>query len=375
MVEDTNKYTYDESYIETLFASVGVGLIATDSSGDINFINDAALDMFGWSRNAAIRERYTNVIRPVHEDGTPFDSVDRPIVQAYMAGQSITARMMFKRKDDSLLPAVETVSPIMVHGRPTGAIAAFRDISQEIEADRMKSDFISLASHQLRTPLSSINIYAQLLDEGRAGGMNAQQKLFIRTILSSTKRMNELINTLLNITRIEAGNITIDIHEVRLDKLVRDVLSESKPSIAEKNLKLRRNIEPRLQPISTDDLLVREVFVNLLTNAIKYTPDGGDIIVGLKTTKYSYMLSVSDTGYGIPRTAQKRIFTKFFRASNILTQDASGTGLGLYLAKMIAENLGGDVWFESIQNKGSTFYFSLPKHGSIARNSNFRLEV
>jgi PAS domain S-box-containing protein len=375
MAEDTNKYSYDSSYIDALFASIGVGIVATDSNGDIHFINDAALDMFNYDRDAVMHERFTDKIVPVHEDGTFIDVMDRPIAQAFMTGQPTTKRIMYKRSDGSIVPALVTISPIKLHGKPTGAIAAFRDISQEIESDRMKSDFISLASHQLRTPLSSINIYAHLLHSGKVGELNAQQKLFIHTILSSAKRMNELINTLLNITRIEAGDISIDIHRVQLDKLVKDVLNEIKPSVAEKDLTLRHSIEHRLAPISTDDLLVREVCVNFLTNAIKYTPSGGHISVTLKSTKYNIVFSVSDTGYGIPKAAQKRIFSKFFRASNILSQDATGTGLGLYLTKMIAEKLDGDVWFESVENKGTTFYFSLPKRGSVARSSNFTLEV
>jgi len=361
MVKPTDKYTYDSSYIEALFANIDVGLIATDSNGDINFINDAALDMFGYTRSSVMHERFINKIVPIHDDGMPISIMDRPIARAFMVGRSVTERVVYQRKDGSPLPTLATISPIRLQGRPTGAIAAFRDITQEIETDRMKSDFISLASHQLRTPLSAINIYAHLLHEGKAGDLNTQQKHFIDTILSSAQRMNELINTLLNITRIESGNISMNIHEVQLDGVIKGVLEEIKPSIAEKGLTLRRSIEHRLPPISTDDVLVREICNNFLTNAIKYTPEGGRILVTLKSTKYNMVLSVSDTGYGIPKAAQERIFTKFFRASNILSQDANGTGIGLYLTKMIAENLGGDVWFESTEGKGTTFHFSLPK--------------
>lgn len=361
MVNATNKSTYDSSYIEALFASIDVGLIATDSNGDINFVNDAALDMFGYARNNILHERFINKIVPLHEDGTPISVMDRPIAKAFMVGHSVTERILYKRADGSLLPTSVTISPIRVEGRPTGAVAAFRDITQEIETDRMKSDFISLASHQLRTPLSSINLYAHLLHDNRAGDLNTQQKLFIDTILSSAQRMNELINTLLNITRIESGNISMNIRKVRVDSMIRGVLEEIRPDVAEKGLTLRHNIESHLPPISTDEVLVHEVCNNLLTNAVKYTPSGGKISVTLRSTKYNIVLSVSDTGYGIPNAAQERIFTKFFRASNILSQDANGTGIGLYLTKMIAESLGGDVWFESVENEGSTFFFSLPK--------------
>jgi two-component system sensor histidine kinase VicK len=375
MAIEMSKDTHGSSYVEALFESVGTGIVATDKNGHITRVNNAALDMFGYDYGEILHKRFINLIVPVHEDGTPIDVIDMPIAKAFLTGQSITERAMYRKKNGHLMSAQVTISPIRQQGKPTGAIAVFRDLTIEAESERMKSGFISLASHQLRTPLSAINIYARMLQEGFAGELTNQQGAFIDTILSSAKRMNELINMLLNITRIEAGNISIDVHPVKLDQLVAEVIEEIEPSLTERSLSLERNIEHGLRAISTDNLLVHEVFANFLSNAIKYTPQGGRISVTLKSTKYNAMFSVSDTGYGIPSAAQKQIFTKFFRAKNILEQDTNGTGLGLYLTKMIAESLGGEVWFESVEGKGSTFFFTLPKRGSIARRSNFRLEA
>jgi signal transduction histidine kinase len=225
----------------------------------------------------------------------------------------------------------------------------------------MISDFISIASHQLRTPLSAINMYTHMLQNGLAGKLDEQQLAFTKIILTSVGRMNELIDTLLNITRIEAGNIAINTHSVRLDNLLREIVIEFLPAAEEKDITIESDIPAEAPEITTDPLLVKEVYSNLLSNAIKYTPDGGTVTVELRTLPDTIRVTVRDTGYGIPAASQKYIFTKFFRAENITKQDVSGTGLGLYLTKTITENLGGELWFTSRENEGTTFTLSLPR--------------
>lgn len=173
--------------------------------------------------------------------------------------------------------------------------------------------------------------------------------------------MNVLIDTLLNITRIEAGGIKPKLQPVRLDDLAREMLAEFIPAAQAKDLALAAELPDAMKPIKTDGMLVKEVCANLLSNAIKYTPGGGSVKFKLSETPKEVRWAVADTGYGIPESEQKNIFLKFFRAGNIVNKDVSGTGLGLYLIKNITESLGGDLWFESTENVGSTFHFSLPK--------------
>jgi len=170
-----------------------------------------------------------------------------------------------------------------------------------------------------------------------------------------------LIDTLLNITRIEAGGIKPKLQPIHLETLAREMLVEFTPAAQAKNLTFNTGVPDSMQPIRTDGLLVKEVCANLLSNAIKYTPEGGSINFKLTETTKDVHWSVADTGYGIPVSEQKNIFLKFFRAGNIVNKDVSGTGLGLYLIKNIAESLGGELWFESAENAGSTFHFSIPK--------------
>jgi len=353
--------THNGARLEALFASIGEGVIATDETGAITRINRTACNLLGVRRTNVIGKHFLSVVISVHDNGTPMNVFDRPIVKAFQTGKTVHARTLYQQKNGSLLPVQLTVSPIILRGRPIGAIEVFRDLTTEIENDKLKSDFISIASHQLRTPLSAINMYTSMLRDGLAGELNEQQLPYIQTILTSVERMNVLIDTLLNITRIEAGGIIINHRLVQVDNLSREMFTEFIPAAQAKSIALTADLPDTMEPIYTDTLLIREICANLLSNAIKYTPEGGSVQFTLTDTPKELEWKVSDTGYGIPENDQKHIFLKFFRAENITNKDVSGTGLGLYLIKNIAESLGGELWFESTENVGSSFHFLLPK--------------
>jgi PAS domain S-box-containing protein len=352
---------HDSAHLEALFASIGEGVVATDENGTITRINQVALDLLGMRRSDALHKHFLSVFIAVYDNGSPVGAFDRSIVKAFQTGKTVQARTLYQQKDGGLLPVQLAVSPIIFRGKPIGAIEVFHDLTDEIESDKLKSDFISIASHQLRTPLSAINMYTMMLRDGLAGPLNDQQLPYLQTILTSVERMNILIDTLLNITRIEAGGIVIKQRTVQLNELAAEMLQEFVPAAKAKGISLSYKLPEAMEPVRTDSLLVREVCANLLSNAIKYTPEGGTVELTLRETPKEIRWTVADTGYGIPKDEQKNIFLKFFRAGNIVNKDVSGTGLGLYLIKNIAESLGGELWFESIENEGSTFFFSLPK--------------
>jgi PAS domain S-box-containing protein len=360
----TETSLHDRVRLEALFASIGEGVIATDEAGNITRVNKVALKMLGMQEREVLHKHFLNVVISVHDNGKPVDAFERSIVKAFQTGKTISARTLYRQKSGALLPVYLTVSPIVFHGRPIGAIEVFRDLTDEIESDKLKSDFISIASHQLRTPLSAINMYAMMLRDGLAGELTGDQLGYIGVVLTSVERMNSLIDTLLNITRIEAGSIYLNMQPVQLDALAREMLAEFVPAAQMKQLELTAKLPSAMKPVCTDGLLVKEVCANLLSNAVKYTPEGGSVHFELAETPQEVVWTVRDTGYGIPKGEQKNVFLKFFRAENIVNKDVSGTGLGLYLIKNLAERLGGELWFESRENEGSAFHFSLPKNFS-----------
>lgn len=348
---------------EALFNSIGDGLIVSDEFGRITRVNPAALKILGYKESELLHKWWPRTLVAADEEGEQFSLIDRPITQAFLTGKSISQKLYYQRKDGSQVPVAITVSPIILKKRPVGAIEVFRDISIEYEVDRMKSEFISLASHQLRTPLSAIKTYTHMLLDGYMGGITKPQRRSLQTIMGAADRMNELISTLLNITRIESGNVTVAPKQTNLSQLAQDVMNELSHSAAERGITITLDAPKKPAIIRTDSLILKEVLTNLVNNAIKYSPAEASVTIRIKTLAQSVRIAVEDQGFGIPKAAQEQIFTKFFRAHNIVRRETTGTGLGLYLVKGLVEQLGGSISFVSEENKGSIFYLTLPKQG------------
>jgi PAS domain S-box-containing protein len=345
---------------DALFLSIGVGAMATDERGHISKINDVALDILGYTKREVLGKWYPEVIKTVDEIGQEMPLINQPITQAFLTGSPITQKAYYKRKPGEMVPVSITVSPILMGGKPIGAVEVFYDSSHEDRVDRMKSEFISIASHQLRTPLAAINTYANLLASGYEGKLNKGQQEYLGIILSSVDRMNVLISTLLDIAKLEEGTLSVRIKKIDMEELLDGALRELRQLATEKNIKLAVDLPKKKIFIDCDPLLLGEIYRNLISNAIKYTPKGGSVKVVIRLKNNKLTFRVDDTGHGIPDNLQDQIFTKFFRASNIKRLDTSGTGLGLYMAKQIADVLGGHLEFESQEDKGSSFRFNLP---------------
>jgi len=345
---------------DTLFNSIGIGAITTDETGKINRVNKAALDILGYKERELLGKWFPKTIIALDSDGNIVKPLHRSITHAFLSGKPISKKTFYQTKDFRVIPVFATVSPILVNNVPIGAMEIFRDISTEEEVDRMKSEFISVASHQLRTPLTAIKTYAHLLAGEYAGKLNPQQEEFVNTILTSVDRMNMLVTVLLDISKIESGKLHIVAKRANLNNIANDILQELKHQAENKKIKLTLNLPPTPIITVTDPLLTKEIYVNLLSNAIKYTPEGGEVTASLGIKGHNVVFSVTDTGYGIPAAVQERIFTKFYRAHNITDKGTEGTGLGLYLVHSLAENMGGKIWFKSREGEGSTFYFSIP---------------
>jgi len=365
----------EKANTEALFSSIGEGVIATDIHGTIIRVNKPALAILGFQKSELVGHWFSEAVTAVNEDGSIIDNRQRPISKAFLTGRTITERVNYMRKNGNIIPVLCNVSPVLLRGKPIGAIMVFRDISDDMQNDRLKMDFIGIASHQLRTPLTAVVTYAHMLEENFGGKLSDIQQSFVSVIITASRRMNELIGTLLNITRIEAGNIRIDPKPTQVANIIQEIIDEIKPEADGKRIKLKLENKSKQEQIKTDRLLVHEVFSNLISNSVKYTPPGGNILITINERYNDIIISVKDNGYGIPIGDQRFIFTKFFRSTTAMKHDVTGTGLGLYLTKILVDNLGGDIWFKSIKNKGATFFVSLPKSSLERKSGQFKLEI
>jgi PAS domain S-box-containing protein len=346
---------------EALFTSIGDGAISTDEFGRITRINPTGQYLLGYKEDELVGTWFPKKIVALNFDDTQVNLIDRPITKAFLTGKPVSDKLYYLREDGRKLPVSITVSPILLGGKPLGAIEVFRDITLEQEVDRMKSEFISLASHQLRTPLSAIKTYTHMLADGYMGDLNTAQKNSLDTIIGASDRMNELISTLLNITRMESGTIAVTMKTVRIDSLAEEVVKELSLMAGGKSIRLTSGATPKAGiAVTTDALILKEVMTNLVSNAIKYTPEKGRVDIRLRKRSGSAIIEITDSGWGIPEFAQDQIFSKFFRAHNIVKRETTGTGLGLYLVKGLVDALGGRVWFKSEEGKGTSFFISLP---------------
>jgi len=256
--------------------------------------------------------------------------------------------------------------------RPISMVGTAQDITKEKEIDRAKNEFVSLASHQLRTPLTDVSWHTEMILKGDLGEVIPGQKKYLEEIYQGNKRMIELVNTLLDVSRLELGTFKVTPSPTDVIALAESVLAEQKQKIEKKKLIIVEKLSKDVPTFSTDPKLLRMVFQNLLANSVEYTPEGGKIefSISLDKERENIEIKVSDTGYGIQKNQQDKIFTKFFRADNIREKDTDGTGLGLYIVKSIVENSGGKIWFESPyfvetskgkeEIQGTTFHVTLP---------------
>jgi len=235
-----------------------------------------------------------------------------------------------------------------------------RSFERLAEASRMKSEFISVVSHQLRSPLSNLRWAIELLMSGRLGKIEEKQTEYFRILKENSGRMGELVSDLLIVSRIETATLPQKRKEISLEDLIKKLISEFKPFAQASNVEIEFKSEENLPKILADPSQIRLVVENLLDNAVRYIKDRGKVKMLLSRRGQNLYFEIEDNGVGIPKEDQKYIFQKFFRSENILRYQTQGSGLGLYISKAIIERSGGKIGFKSQEGVGSTFWFTLP---------------
>jgi PAS domain S-box-containing protein len=315
--------------------------------------NEGMSSLFGHAEGVPQFEAWEGLLHPDERDAV------RGRLQTFLDSEreTWTDEYRFRRGDGTYAWVLDRGIAVRVNGKAKRMIGSMIDITERKEAERMKSDFVSFVSHQLRTPIAGMNWMLELAAE--AENLPPQARDYIAEARESAARLSTLVNDLLDVARLESGRTMMARAAVRLDELTRSVLREIQTVVDEKRHTVTCQTGDTA-PALGDEQMLRQVIANLVSNAIKYTPDGGHIDVRLTQRKELVEWSVSDDGIGIPRAAQARLFEKFYRADNAISKEAEGTGLGLHLVRLVVEQAGGQIWCESEEGAGARFTFTLP---------------
>jgi PAS domain S-box-containing protein len=347
--------------------SIADGVMVANQDGDITQFNSAAERILGLSRRQVIGSHITNLAGLYTTAGGQnwFEAIDRWTndPSQHRSGEEVRAQLALENgKFVSVI-----LSPVNMGDQFLGTVSVFRDVTREIEVDRMKSEFVATVSHELRTPMTSIKGYADLLLLGAAGQITEQQQRFLSTIKTNADRLSVLVNELLDISRIDRGVVKLNLQPTNLQDVVQFSLQALQERIrAEgKALEVTTSIPDDLPLLRADFDKMTQILNHLVNNAFNYSYAGGTIRIEAQPEERSVVISVSDTGIGIPRDKQERIWNRFYRdEEQSLVMESSGAGLGLSLVKEYVGMHDGEIWLESEVGKGSTFFVRIPAFAS-----------
>jgi PAS domain S-box-containing protein len=342
--------------LEVILEQLPVGVLITDKNGKFSIANKQADILSGRKITAGNYEKVSGYML-IKEDGKPMKDADWPLAQAIATGKSATKEILVKRPDGKKLYL--NISASLIHNKRKEVIAGaaiISDITGQKEMEERKDDFINMASHELRTPLTSVNIYMNVLRRhmekaNDSRGLSLQEKID-KQLFSLT----ELVYRLLDITNIEKGKLTLQKEKFFVKELTAEIV-ESLQNLSKHKLILNWHTN---ELIMADRERIRQVLINLVSNAIKYSPEDTKIMLGSQKNDGYINVFVKDAGRGIPKDDTKRIFDRFYQVDEKRGKTYPGLGLGLHICKKIIDAHGGKIWVESELGKGSTFYFSLP---------------
>lgn len=368
-----NQLSQASGKAEVVINTIADGVLAIDKNGNIELINPAAQQIIGWGKQDAVGLKYNSVLKILNIKDEPVDDLQNPIENTLNNNQEIkTDKLKLVTDSGKKILASIIVSPIS--SEKSGVIVVFRDITRDKIEEREQAEFISTASHEMRTPVASIEGYLGLALNPATAQIDEKAREYITKAHESAEHLGRLFQDLLDISKAEDGRLTNNPKVINVNNFVQDIANGLTPKANEKGLEVifkpnnqsqgvngDRTISPVYYTFADADHL-REITANLIENAIKYTPQG-QVIIDLNQSQNgnAVQIMVHDTGIGIPREDLPHLFQKFYRVDNSDTREIGGTGLGLYLCRRLAEAIGGRIWVESEYKKGSTFTLEMPR--------------
>lgn len=367
-----NKLSAVESKSDVVINAIDDGVLAISKDGNIELINPSAQQIIGWDQGDALGLNWKSVLKLVTSDGKDVEDLENPIAQSLSKNQPTHNDKLFLLTSSEKRILVSIVSsPVGTDGE--GIIVVFRDITKEKAEEREQAEFISTASHEMRTPVASIEGYLGLALNPATAHIDEKARDFITKAHESAQHLGRLFQDLLDISKVEDGRMKNNPKIINVNEFLKDIFDGLATKASEKQLNyifmpdiVGESKEKSLQPIfyaNIDPDHFREVVSNLIENAIKYTPSG-EVVVNVTGDDKQISVSVKDSGIGIPAEDIPHLFQKFYRVDNSDTREIGGTGLGLYLSRRLAEAMSGNLRVESKYKEGSTFYLEIPRMNS-----------
>jgi len=367
-----NKLSAVESKSDVVINAIDDGVLAISKDGNIELINPSAQQIIGWDQGDALGLNWKSVLKLVTSDGKDVEDLENPISQSLSKNQPTHNDKLFLLTSSEKRILVSIVSsPVGTDGE--GIIVVFRDITKEKAEEREQAEFISTASHEMRTPVASIEGYLGLALNPATAHIDEKARDFITKAHESAQHLGRLFQDLLDISKVEDGRMKNNPKIINVNEFLKDIFDGLATKANEKQLNyifmpdiIDEGKEKSLQPIfyaNIDPDHFREVVSNLIENAIKYTPSG-EVVVNVTGDDKQISVSVKDSGIGIPAEDIPHLFQKFYRVDNSDTREIGGTGLGLYLSRRLAEAMSGNLRVESKYKEGSTFYLEIPRMSS-----------
>ena len=367
-----NRLSAVESKSDVVINAIDDGVLAISKDGNIELINPSAQQIIGWDQGDALGLNWKSVLKLVTSDGKDVEDLENPIVQSLSKNQPTHNDKLFLLTSSEKRILVSIVSsPVGTDGE--GIIVVFRDITKEKAEEREQAEFISTASHEMRTPVASIEGYLGLALNPATAHIDEKARDFITKAHESAQHLGRLFQDLLDISKVEDGRMKNNPKIINVNEFLKDIFDGLATKANEKQLNyifmpdiVGESKEKSLQPIfyaNIDPDHFREVVSNLIENAIKYTPSG-EVVVNVTGDDKQISVSVKDSGIGIPAEDIPHLFQKFYRVDNSDTREIGGTGLGLYLSRRLAEAMSGNLRVESKYKEGSTFYLEIPRMNS-----------
>lgn len=367
-----NRLSAVESKSDVVINAIDDGVLAISKDGNIELINPSAQQIIGWDQGDALGLNWKSVLKLVTSDGKDVEDLENPIAQSLSKNQPTHNDKLFLLTSSEKRILVSIVSsPVGTEGE--GIIVVFRDITKEKAEEREQAEFISTASHEMRTPVASIEGYLGLALNPATAHIDEKARDFITKAHESAQHLGRLFQDLLDISKVEDGRMKNNPKIVNVNEFLKDIFDGLATKASEKQLNyifmpdiIDEGKEKSLQPIfyaNIDPDHFREVVSNLIENAIKYTPSG-EVVVNVTGDDKQISVSVKDSGIGIPAEDIPHLFQKFYRVDNSDTREIGGTGLGLYLSRRLAEAMSGNLRVESKYKEGSTFYLEIPRMNS-----------